>query len=246
MGAGEGGESPSGGTYHRIARKTPTTLRQKLAVLADRQHGVVSRPPTASDRLQRRRDRSGRSRWATTPHLPRRLCRRPPAHRRTSAVDDGALACGKGAVISHLSAGALLGLLGKSPVVIDVFAPGDHGRHIDDIYLHRVRPPRLEETGTFERIPCTSPARTLVDLAGVVGEWTLRSAFERAAAQRRSMLDIPAIERSSLCEGDLAAPSGWNRLLSGWSNQRAGTTSEPARTTSVPEPTYEYASHFSR
>ena len=44
-------------------------------------------------------------------------------------------------------------------------------------------------------IPCTSPARTLVDLAGVVGEWTLRSAFERAATRRR-MLDIPAIERS--------------------------------------------------
>jgi very-short-patch-repair endonuclease len=45
-------------------------------------------------------------------------------------------------------------------------------------------------------IPCTSPARALVDLAGVVGERTLRSAFERAAARRRSMLDSPAIERS--------------------------------------------------
>jgi very-short-patch-repair endonuclease len=45
-------------------------------------------------------------------------------------------------------------------------------------------------------IPCTSPTRTLVDLAGVVGERTLRSAFERAAARRRQMLDIPAIERS--------------------------------------------------
>ena len=43
-------------------------------------------------------------------------------------------------------------------------------------------------------IPCTSPARTLVDLAGVVGEWTLRSAFERAA--RRNMLDLAAIEAS--------------------------------------------------
>ena len=43
-------------------------------------------------------------------------------------------------------------------------------------------------------IPCTSPARTLVDLAGVVGEWTLRGAFERAA--RRNMLDLAAIEAS--------------------------------------------------
>jgi len=80
--------------------------------------------------------------------------------------------------------------------VVDVIAPPSRGRKIDGIYLHRVRPPRLEETGAFDRIPCTSPARTLVDLAGVVGKRTLRSAFERAAARRRAMLDIPAIERS--------------------------------------------------
>jgi very-short-patch-repair endonuclease len=106
------------------------------------------------------------------------------------------LACGKGAVVSHRSAAALLGLLDKGPVVIDVLAPPSRGRKIDGLHLHRVRPPRLEETGTFDGIPCTSPARTLVDLAGVVGERTLRSAFERAAAQRRRMLDVAAIERS--------------------------------------------------
>jgi very-short-patch-repair endonuclease len=104
------------------------------------------------------------------------------------------LACGKGTVISHRSAGALLGLLDDGPVVIDVIAPGDRGRHIDGIRFHRVRPPRLEETGTVEGIPCTSPARTLVDLAGTVGEWTLRSAFDRAAHKR--LLDIAAIEAS--------------------------------------------------
>jgi len=104
------------------------------------------------------------------------------------------LACGRGAVISHRSAGALLGLLDDEPAVIDVIAPPSRGREIDGIYLHRVRPPRLEETGRVDGIPCTSPARTLVDLAGTVGEWTLRSAFERAA--RREMLEIVAIEAS--------------------------------------------------
>jgi very-short-patch-repair endonuclease len=104
------------------------------------------------------------------------------------------LACGPGTFVSHRSAGGLLGLVDEAPVVIDVIAPRDHGRKIDGIYLHRVRPPRLNETGTFDGIPCTSPARTLVDMAGVVGEWTLRSAFERAA--RGEMLDITAIERS--------------------------------------------------
>jgi len=79
-------------------------------------------------------------------------------------------------------------------VVIDVIAPGDHGRAIDGIRFHRVRPPRPEETGTVAGIPCTSPARTLVDLASVIGDWTLRGAFERAAQRR--LLDISAIEAS--------------------------------------------------
>jgi very-short-patch-repair endonuclease len=105
-----------------------------------------------------------------------------------------ALACRPGAVISHRSAAALLGLLDQGPAVIDVTAPPSRGREIDGIRFHRVRPPRPEETGTVDGIPCTSPTRTLVDLAGVVGDWTLRSAFERAA-QRRA-LDIAAIEAS--------------------------------------------------
>lgn len=117
--------------------------------------------------------------------------RRDEQHRLMAAV----LACGRGAVVSHRSAGALLGLLDEGPAVIDLIAPPSRGRGIDGIYLHRVRPPRLEETGTFDRIPCTSPARTLVDLAGTVGEWTLRSAFERAA-RRDNMLDLTAIEAS--------------------------------------------------
>jgi very-short-patch-repair endonuclease len=104
------------------------------------------------------------------------------------------LACGDGTVISHRSAAALLKLLNEGPVVIDVIAPGDHGRKIDGIRFHRVRAPRREETGTVDGIPCTSPARTLVDLAGTVGDWTLRGCFERAA--QRKCLDIAAIEAS--------------------------------------------------
>ncbi|HEX6456968.1 MAG TPA: DUF559 domain-containing protein [Solirubrobacterales bacterium] len=104
------------------------------------------------------------------------------------------LACGDGTVVSHRSAAALLGFIDKGPVVIDVIAPGDCGRGLDGIRFHRVRAPRLDETGTVDGIPCTSPARTLVDLAGVASDWTLGSAFERAAARR--MLDIAAIERS--------------------------------------------------
>jgi hypothetical protein len=113
---------------------------------------------------------------------------------RRGRLKAAALAGGPGAVISHRSAGALLGLLDKGPVVIDVIAPPSRGRKIDGIRFHRVPAPRREETGTVDGIPCTSPARTLVDLAGTVGDWTLRSCFERAA--QRKVLEIPALEAS--------------------------------------------------
>jgi very-short-patch-repair endonuclease len=135
-----------------------------------------------------------------------------------------ALACGPEAVISHRSAGALLGLIDKGPVVIDVIAPPERGRKIDGVRFHRVRPPWPQERGTVARIPCTSPARTIVDLAGTVGTRTLRSCFERAA-QRRT-LDISAIEasleprrrgekalRALLNEWRLAAPASRKRRL---------------------------------
>ncbi|HEU5253433.1 MAG TPA: DUF559 domain-containing protein [Solirubrobacterales bacterium] len=79
-------------------------------------------------------------------------------------------------------------------MVIDVIAPPARGRAIDGIRFHRVRPPRPDERGSVDGIPCTSPARTLVDLAGTVGNRTLRSCFERAAQRR--LLDVPAIEAS--------------------------------------------------
>jgi very-short-patch-repair endonuclease len=167
---------------------------QHAGALADRQHGAISR-----EQLRRLGFKDGAISHAVATGRLHRVFHGAYAlgHQRIAKrgrLMAATLACGTGAVISHRSAGALLGLLDKGPVVIDVIAPLSRGRGIVGIYLHRVRTPRLEETGTFDDIPCTSPARTLVDLAGTVGEWTLRSAFERAA--RHEMLDIAAIERS--------------------------------------------------
>lgn len=174
--------------------KRPGRSRDRLWRLAAKQHGVVSRKQMrllgmSDDVIDHavavgRLHRVFRNAYAVGhPHA-----------NENSRLMAAVLACGQGAVISHRSAGALLGLLDEGPAVIDVIAPPSRGRKIDGIYLHRVRPPRREETGTCDGIPCTSPARTQVDLAGVVGEWTLRSAFERAA--RREMLDLAAIEAS--------------------------------------------------
>ncbi|HET7507584.1 MAG TPA: type IV toxin-antitoxin system AbiEi family antitoxin domain-containing protein, partial [Solirubrobacterales bacterium] len=191
-----GEEFPSGAPYDHIASKRNTTRHQEIAALAARQHGAVSRDQLRqlgmSDAAITRAAELGRLHRIFRGTYAVGHLRQDERSRLMAAV----LACGKGAVVSHRSAGALLGFLDKGPVVIDVIASPSRGRKIDGIRFHNVRPPRPEETGTFDGIPCTSPARTLVDLAGVVGEWTLRSAFERAASRRRSLLDIPAVERS--------------------------------------------------
>lgn len=102
------------------------------------------------------------------------------------------LVCGEGAVVSHRTAAALMGLLDRIPASIDVIPRNQRGRRIDGVRWHDVRPPRPWEVGTFDGIPCTSPARTLVDTSGEVGMRTLRSCFERAAA--RKLLDVKAVE----------------------------------------------------
>jgi very-short-patch-repair endonuclease len=95
-------------------------------------------------------------------------------------------------VISHRSAAALLGFGDVAPVVIDVIPTQQHGRKVDGIKAHRVPFPTRTERGHVAGIPCTSPARTIVDLAGTYGDDELRETVERAATVRR--LDLAAID----------------------------------------------------
>jgi len=122
------------------------------------------------------------------------------------------LACGDGTVVSHRSAAALLRLVDRAPKVVDVIAPSSQGRKIDGIRAHLVSRPRRDETGTVGGIPCTSPARTLVDLAGCATDRTLRSAFERAAARR--ILDIDAVEAAS--DGGRLGAKALRSLINEW------------------------------
>lgn len=177
-----------------MSGKSRRAAGQDLANLADSQHGVVGRSQMRALGIG-----DGAIEHALALGRLHRVFRGVYALSRATVGERGrlyaaVLACGDGAVISHRSAAALLGLLDKGPVVIDVIASGTRGRAVDGIYLHRVRPLRPNEAGTVYGIPCTSPARTLVDLAGTVGDRTLRSCFERAA--QRKYLDVPAIEAS--------------------------------------------------
>jgi hypothetical protein len=124
-----------------------------------------------------------------------------------------ALAC-PGAVISHRSAAALLGFGKAAPVVVDLIPTVERGRRIDGIRPHRVAFPGPSECVRVGGIPCTSVARTVVDLAGVHGEKEMRGTVERAATER--LLDLVAID-AVLAEGPRrrGAPC-LRRVLADW------------------------------
>jgi Protein of unknown function (DUF559) len=111
---------------------------------------------------------------------------------RTTLLRAALLTCGDGAVISHGTAAAFHGLWDKWPTLIDVTVPIETGRKIDGIRCRRCRYPQPEEVAVRKGVTLTTVARTLVDLAGIVGLSTLRKTVGRAAILKR--LDLQAVD----------------------------------------------------
>jgi hypothetical protein len=103
----------------------------------------------------------------------------------------GALACGPGAVLSHRSAAALWGVRATTRAAVEVTVPGQAGRARAGIHAHRCRLHDVERT-TIDGIPCTTLARTLLDLAEVVDSDALEQACERAEVLE--LFDLREIE----------------------------------------------------
>jgi very-short-patch-repair endonuclease len=91
------------------------------------------------------------------------------------------LACGPGAALSHVSAGALLGIRETVSVLLDVTARTRGSR--PGLRVHRAAlDPR--DVGTVRSIPVTAPARTLIDLADVLEPQAVARAVEEAIRLR--------------------------------------------------------------
>ncbi len=102
------------------------------------------------------------------------------------------LAAGPGAVLSHRSAASLWALIPppSSPAAVDVMVPFRHPGHRPGIRVHRTSRLDPSETTTKERIPVTTPARTVLDLAGELRPRELERVF--ALMERQGL--------STLCE----------------------------------------------
>ena len=151
-----------------------------MATLAARQHGVVScRQLLAvgvSDDTIWRWTRGGRLHRV---HAGVYSVGHPllDGHGRWMAA---VLACGHRAVLSHRSAAALWGLLPVASGPIEVTIPLGGGRRQPGIGVHVTRITDIPYMTEFEGIPCTTAARTLLDLAAVVNHRRLRRALEQA------------------------------------------------------------------
>jgi very-short-patch-repair endonuclease len=188
----------------------------RVSELAGRQHGVISRSQlhdlAISDGSIEKAVLGGRLHPAFRGAFG--LGIRPKG--RHAHMMAAVLACGEGTVVSHLTAAHLLGLGDPFPVVIDVIAPKWSGREIDGIRSHFVSPPSGSERGHCKAIPCTSPARTIVDLAGILGKRSLRRTVERAAVLRE--LDVQTIERLLTARRRRGAPT-LRALLRPWATE---------------------------
>jgi very-short-patch-repair endonuclease len=189
------------------------TAMQRLAPIAARQEGIVT---TSQLRAAGLGDEAI-NRWVRSGRL-HPLFRTVFAfgHRAVGArarIRGAALAC-PGAVISHRSAAWLLGIGERNPLTIDLISVGQEGRKVDGIRVHKVPWPAPHELVRIYGIPCTSVARTIVDLAGTYGDEQLRETVERAATLRK--LDLAAID-AALAAGPIrrGAPC-LRRVLADW------------------------------
>lgn len=166
-----------------------------LASIAARQHGVVARRQLAA---------LGYGRGAISHRL--RTARLHRVHQgvyavgrrqltRTGVWMAAVLACGPGALLSHRSAAALWRLAADPSTRVDVtVAIAGRGAR-PGIDVHVTRTLLGLECAQRDGIPVTSVARTLLDLAEVVGGGRLARAVEEA--ERLRLLDLRQIEALS-------------------------------------------------
>jgi hypothetical protein len=102
------------------------------------------------------------------------------------------LACGPGAVLSHRNAAALHGIRDTQRPRIDVTIPGRSRRQRPGIEIHTTKNLEPQDTTLVDNIPCTSVARTLLDLAEVLRRRPLERAFDESEV--RELFDLHAIE----------------------------------------------------
>jgi very-short-patch-repair endonuclease len=159
------------------------TAEKKLAFIARRSHGVVTRSEAlraglSVKEIRRRVDSGALLREHRGVY---RVGHRAPS---TEASFIAAVkACGEGAVLSGRAAAHLLGLVRGSPPAPEVTSPGR--RRVQRVKTRRGRVARADRT-IWRGIPVTAVPRTLVDLAALLPQDELARAFHEAGIRHHT------------------------------------------------------------
>jgi very-short-patch-repair endonuclease len=166
----------------------------EIAALADRQHGVVAlrqlRELGLSARAVSHRAARGRL---------HRIHRSVYAVGRSNLTGRGhwmaaVLACGPRAALSHRSGAGLAGLRQGNRLRADVSLPSASARPRKGIEVHSSVTLTAEDITIVDGIPCTTVARTLVDLGDVVPRRAVEKAVEQAEILQ--LFDLNAVEQA--------------------------------------------------
>ncbi len=102
------------------------------------------------------------------------------------------LACEPGTAASHRSSSMLFGLRVARRPCIDVTTPGSKGYRRDGIRVHDGLTLTSNDVTVIDNIPCTTLARTLLDICEDATRREVERAIDRAEQQR--LLDMTAID----------------------------------------------------
>lgn len=151
-----------------------------VAALAGRQHGVVSHGQLlvcgVTHRAIERRVGAGRLHRVHRGVYAVGHSAGSPYMREVAAL----LACGDGAVLSHRSAGAWWGISERLDSVVEVTIVGPDCGARPGVRVRRARHIAPEDIAVREGLRITGPARTLLDLAAVLGVRALQRAVNEA------------------------------------------------------------------
>jgi hypothetical protein len=178
-------------------REQLSTAEARLARIAERQHGVVTREQLAAVGI----DKSGVTRRVQAGRLHR-------LHRGVYAVGHrslswrgrwlaAVLAAGDGAVLSHTSAVALWEFLrpiqGPAHVTVDAAV---RRKQRPGIVVHRSRTLTPRDITRRRGIAVTTPARTIEDVRGTIEPYLFRRALRQAELAGHRVPHLSAVKRS--------------------------------------------------
>jgi len=160
-----------------------TRVDRTLTELAANQHGLVTRQQAllhglGLHQLQRRLDGG---RWVRTGRGVYRLAGAPVTWKQQALA--ACLAAADGAVVSHLTAAAVLDLGLPPPPIPHLTVPMTRSHRVTGAIGHRARLGPTEAT-SYDGVPTTSPGRTLIDCAALLGPNQLRRIVDEAFHRR--------------------------------------------------------------